>query len=101
MLYLSDMYHMSWYISSSMIYAVWKKQIVNANHESVQIFHAQSVAFCLPSSVIHLDIHMWFWEHISAPLYPLQTISTFSAKHSPDDSKHVSVQISYDFSPFC
>ena len=74
-----------------------KKQIENENHESFQILHAQSVTFCLQSSVIHLDIHMWWWEHISAPLYPLQTISTFFAKHSPDDAKHVSVQISHWF----
>lgn len=96
-LYLSDMYHMSWYISFSLIYAACEKQFENENHEIVQIFHAQNVTFCLQSSVINLDICMWWWEHISAPLYPLQAISTFSAKHSPDDIKRVSVQISHRF----
>jgi hypothetical protein len=74
-----------------------KKQIEIENHEIFQIFHAQSVTFCLWFSILHLDIHMWWWEHISAPLYPLQVISTFSAKHSPDDIKHVSVKISHWF----
>jgi hypothetical protein len=88
---------MFWYVSCSLIYAAFKRQIKNENHEIVQIFHAQSVTFCLWSSVIHLDIHTWWWQHISAPLYPLHAICTFSAKHSPDDTKHVSVQISHWF----
>jgi hypothetical protein len=88
---------MSWYVLCSLSYAACEKQIENENHESVQIFHAQSVTFYLQSSVIHLDIHMWWWEHVSADMFPLQGISTFSAKHCPDDIKHVSVQISYWF----
>jgi hypothetical protein len=91
------LYILSWYISCSLIYEACKKQIENENHESVQIFHAHSVTFCLLSSLIHLDIHMWGWEHISANLFLLQGISIFSAKHSPDDIKHYPVQISHWF----